>query len=465
MASATAAARAREPQPLIPEPVPQSIIRTGWLSWLAVAAVCALGLLIFLGWRPELKRTIGYIVVGHWLLAGVIYLTAAWCALQVSNAKLRMMLFACTNLAGIGLFYDVSGGYRRLAVLLGGYVAMIAVHYVLMRRFANSKDWRMWIAFFSPIAALVVIRYTPFVFDPLWARVPGVLESSMAVFFIGLSYMAFRLSYLVLEVRNGVTPMPDFSEYAAFAFFLPTFMIGPISRYQSHWKSLEQPMALPLYQPLFRILTGAVKYFVLGNIVNQLAFQGLLLDGHPHAPVDLVIAAVCYHLYLYCNFSGFCDIAIGSAALLGIRVDENFRNPLVSRNPQEYWTRWHISLSSYMRDVVFSPLSKALVSRWGNANHAIAVTIFVVFLLLGIWHGTGANYAIYGVLQGIGVAATHYFNIWLKKRGKKFYQSWHENRWIEACAVAMTFLYTSASLFIFANDLESTRKILDAIRF
>jgi D-alanyl-lipoteichoic acid acyltransferase DltB (MBOAT superfamily) len=465
MASATAAERAGEPQPLTPDSFPQSLIRGSWISWLAVAAVSAAGLLLFLGWRPEIKRTIGYIVVGRWLLAGVIYLAAAWCALQLRNARLRMALFACVNVAGLGLFYSPVGGNRRLAVLVAGYLTMIAVHYVLMRRFAKEKDWRMWIAFFSPIAALVVIRYMPSLFDPLWARAPGVIETSMGVFFIGLSYMAFRLSYLVLEVRNGVTPTPNFSQYAAFALFLPTFMIGPISRYQSHWKTIEQPMALPLHQPLFRILIGMVKYFVLGNVVNQLAYQGLLLDGHPHAPVDLAVAAVCYHLYLYCNFSGFCDIAIGGAALLGIRVDENFRNPLLSRNPQEYWTRWHITLSSYMRDVVFSPLSKALVSRWGNANHSIAVTIFIVFLLLGIWHGTGANYAIYGMLQGIGVAAAHYFNIWLKKRGKKAYQAWHENRWIEAGAVAMTFLYMSASLFVFANDLESMKRILSAIQF
>jgi D-alanyl-lipoteichoic acid acyltransferase DltB (MBOAT superfamily) len=452
-------------RPLAPDSPPQPLLRVRWMAWLAVAAVCAACLLLLLAWRPELRRTTGYILTGRWLLAGTAYLAAAWCTLQLGNVKLRMALFAGTNLLGITLFYSPVGGYRRLAVLLAGYLAMIAVHYLLMRRFAQKKDWRMWIAFFSPIAALVVIRYTPFLFDPLWARIPGVIETSMGAFFIGLSYMAFRLSYLVLEVRNGVTPAPGFSQYAAFAFFLPTFMIGPISRYQTHSKTLEQPMTLPFHQPLFRILIGAVKYFVLGNMVNQLAYQGLLLDGHPHAPVDLAIAAVCYHLYLYCNFSGFCDIAIGGAALLGIRVDENFRNPLVSRNPQEYWTRWHITLSSYMRDVVFSPLSKALVSRWSNANHAIAVSIFIVFLLLGVWHGAGANYAIYGMLQGIGVASTHYFNIWLKKRGKKAYQAWHENRWIEAAAIAMTFLYTSASLFVFANDLEGMKKILSAIQF
>ena len=110
-----------------------------------------------------------------------------------------------------------------------------------------------------------------------------------------------------------------------------------------------------------RVLVGAVKFKFFGPLLNQLTYSGLLLDGHPHLWVDLPIAAVAYYLYLYCNFSGFCDIAIGGAGLMGIPVAENFANPFAARNMKDYWNRWHITLSLYMRDVVFSPLSKALV--------------------------------------------------------------------------------------------------------
>ena len=100
---------------------------------------------------------------------------------------------------------------------------------------------------------------------------------------------------------------------------------------------------------------------------------------------------VFYYLYLYCNFSGYCDMAIGAAGLIGIPVAENFNNPFAARNVKDFWNRWHITLSSYMRDVVFAPLSKNLVRAMGPAyaNHAIALTITVVFLLVGVWHGVG----------------------------------------------------------------------------
>lgn len=429
-------------------------------SWAPGAAAVAIAAIVYALWQPSLQRTIGYVLVGRWLFAGALFLGAAWCTLQVRHPLWRTRLFAAVNVAALALFYDPATSLRWPLALIAGTLAMLAVHYVVLRQFGRRPTWHAWIAFGSPIAALVAVRYLPFV---LAAAGGTPADLPLGAIFVGLSYMAFRLSYLVLEVRNGTVPMPRPSEYIAFAMFVPTFMIGPISRYHSHWQSLTAGVAPPLPMPLLRILVGTVKYFVLGNIVNQTAFRGLLLDGHPHPPVDLVVAAVSYHLYLYCNFSGICDVAIGAAALLGIRVDENFRHPLAARNPQEYWTRWHITLSTYMRDVVFSPLTKALVSRWGRADHAVAVSIAVVFVLLGIWHGAGAHYAVYGMLQAVGVVTTHYFTLWLKGRGRDAWRRWHESRWIEAAAITTTFLYTSATLFVFANDFATMRVMLAAI--
>jgi D-alanyl-lipoteichoic acid acyltransferase DltB (MBOAT superfamily) len=202
-------------------------------------------------------------------------------------------------------------------------------------------------------------------------------------------------------------------------------------------------------------------------LLNQLTYSGLLLDGHPHLWVDLPIAAVAYYLYLYCNFSGFCDIAIGGAGLMGIPVAENFANPFAARNMKDFWNRWHITLSQYMRDVVFSPLSKTLVRVVGpsRANHAIAATILVVFLLVGIWHGVTWNYAAFGVACGVGVAANHYYTVALKKRlGRERFAAYNRSRAIHAAAVTTTFLYVSASLFLFANDWDAMKTIVSRLR-
>jgi len=210
-----------------------------------------------------------------------------------------------------------------------------------------------------------------------------------------------------------------------------------------------------------------VKYKFLGNLFFQLAYSNLLLDNHYHPWIDLPVAAIFYYLFLYNNFSGFCDMAIGCAGLIGIPVIENFNNPFAARNMREFWNRWHISLSQYMRDVCFSPLSKYFARLFGpaNVNHAIALTIMVVFLLIGIWHGTGWNYIVFGLLNGVGVIATHYHTIGLKKwLGREGFKAYNANPWIRAAAVAITFCYFAFTLFFFANTPGQMKEIFSVMR-
>jgi D-alanyl-lipoteichoic acid acyltransferase DltB (MBOAT superfamily) len=200
--------------------------------------------------------------------------------------------------------------------------------------------------------------------------------------------------------------------------------------------------------------------------LEQLGYSGLLLDGHPHHWLDLAVAAVAYYLYLYCNFSGFCDMAIGAAGLIGIKVEENFANPFAARNMREFWTRWHMTLGLYMRDVVFTPLSKRLSRRLGPAatNHATALAIATVFVLIGIWHMPGGNYLAFGCMHAVGVVGVHYYTLALKRRlGRERFQAYTAHRGIRAGAVALTFVYATASHFLFANSFAQMRAILAAV--
>jgi D-alanyl-lipoteichoic acid acyltransferase DltB (MBOAT superfamily) len=243
--------------------------------------------------------------------------------------------------------------------------------------------------------------------------------------------------------------------------------VGPINTYANYRRGFVERYEVPVGRAALRILVGAVKYQFLGNLCNQLAYSSLLLDDHPHHWMDLPVAMVFYYLYLYLNFSGFCDMAIGAAGLIGIPVPENFENPLAARNMKELWNRWHITLSSWMRDLVFSPLSKFLVGKFGVklANHAIALTILATFLLIGIWHGVGWNYAFFGLAQAIGVTTVHYYTIFLKKRlGRDGFKAYSENRWIHGVAIVLTFCYYAATLFLFANTLPDMKEIFSVLR-
>ena len=281
--------------------------------------------------------------------------------------------------------------------------------------------------------------------------------------------MAFRLSYLVLEVRNRLVPMPSIWEHLSYAFFVPTVSVGPLSRYSVFRESLHNPARLstPVGRSLLRILVGMTKYLFLATLIEQLSYAGLLMDGHPHPWIDLPIAAVAFFFYLYFNFSGYCDMAIGTAGLIGIRVEENFDRPFRSRNLQEFWTRWHMTLTRFMRDTLFSPLSKALVRRFGpqSTPHAIAVAIFTVFVAMGAWHGLSLNFLIYGSLHGVGVVSCQYYTNWLKKRlGSDGYATYQRNPWIRTTAIATTFSFTAGTLLFFANSLESARIMFAVLR-
>jgi D-alanyl-lipoteichoic acid acyltransferase DltB (MBOAT superfamily) len=328
--------------------------------------------------------------------------------------------------------------------------------------FGSRKDWRPWIAFLAPIAALVLIIYVlPFVGTGA--------KSGNGHYLIGISYLAFRSSHLVLEVRNGAVPAPNIFRYFSFCFFSPTMTLGPINPYSNFCRGFDSNCRpeLPIGRSTLRIIVGLVKFIFIGSYFNQLSFSGLLLDDHYHHWIDLPIACFSYFLYLYFNFSGYCDVVIGIAGLIGIPVAENFANPLLARNIKIFWNRWHITLSSYMRDVVFSPLSKALTRILGpsNTNHAVAITIGVVFVLIGIWHGVGWNFVAYGIAHAAAVVTNHYYTIFLKKRlGRDGFKAYNENPVIHALAVALTFCFCSSTLFMFANTFPEMAEIIKSLR-
>ncbi|MDE1178125.1 MAG: hypothetical protein PW789_16225 [Edaphobacter sp.] len=399
---------------------------------------------------------------------------AAWLALRLPVGKLRMAAFALVNLVfalavcisrgtyGVRL-HDVKLYFLFSTLMFALYVVLVGVQYLLL-----DKKLGSWLPLFFPLIILAVVKYMP----GHWTQgfVPAPFSNKVfADFFLGLSYMAFRLTHMVYEIRNGVAPMPDFAEYLSFAFFVPTLSIGPINPYSAFHNSLHKPdrTVTPIGRSWGRILIGLTKYIFLGNLANQLSYDGLLADGLPHHWIDFPIAVAGYTAYLYLNFSGFCDIAIGVSGLLGIHVHENFDRPFSKRNLQEFWAHWHMTLTSYMRDMVFVPLSKALIRRFGPASapHCIALAIAIVFLLMGIWHGAGWNFVLYGLWHAVGVVIVHYYTLFLKKRlGKQGFQKYRENRVIYHIANAVTLAYFALGLILVCNSMHGLGMIFRTFR-
>ena len=408
----------------------------------------------------------------------LFYPLAAWLVLR-PGLRQKTWLFALVNVLGAYAActatlattqYSPGAILVLMKVVAPGFMAyllLLMVHFVLLDRSRRSERWGQ-AALFFPVLILVLMKYI----TPFQHAFSTVLQSvgipHLSALFLGLSYMTFRLCHLVQEVRNEVVTPPTLAEYLSFAFFVPTLSLGPINPYSRFIQSYRHPdrSKTPLERSLLRLLVGLTKFFFLSTLLNQYTYTGLLLDGHPHHWIDLPIAVFAYTLYLYCNFSGFCDMVIGVSGLLGIEVMENFNRPFAARNFQEFWARWHISLSTWLRDMMFTPLVKALTRKTGpkHIHHVIAFSICAVFVVIGVWHGVGINFALFGLAQGLGVATVHYYTHYLRAYlGKQRYAAYRENRWIHAAAVVTTFVYFSASLFLLANNWTDVRSIFHAL--
>jgi membrane protein involved in D-alanine export len=401
-------------------------------------------------------------------LGALVFLLVGRVLLRKLPRPLGLAPFALWNLAFVALFWFWSPGMSVIAAgaRIAVYALTVAVHFLLMRRMAATREGAMWPSVLYPIALLVLFKYARILWVPLGASQGLHVEAAqrtLSLTFIGLSYMAFRLSHFAVEVRNGVVRMPTFWEHLAFAFFVPTMPVGPISPGSVFLTSLDgpDPARTPVGRSVLRILVGATKYLFLAGVLGHITYADLIGDGHPHAgPIDGIVSAVGYYLYLYCNFSGFCDLAIGGAGLMGISVVENFDFPLVARNIRDFWSRWHISLSNYVRDLLFTPLSKILAGKM-PVQHGVALALLVTFIVTGVWHGVGLNFFLFGLFHAVGMVAHHYYVLFLRKRlSREQLRRYGENAVVRGAATLLTFAFVTVSFFFFANDLTGMKRIL-----
>ena len=411
---------------------------------------------------PILLATLFYVVAGRWIITRVSV-----------ESPLRVVAFLGLNLAIIAYLHcwlprslDFSASFALK--VLGVYVGFVSLQWFFVTRWARAKNWRSWIPVVAPLIFLIAVKYVPPQINPalrLLASTIGPEESVIhGALWLGVSYMAFRLSYSSLELRRKSIETPTLLEFLCFAFFMPTLSVGPISSYERFQVSIRQPdpSAFPILRASHRILWGATKFTLLASWVHPLTFSTLLADGHLHGLFDLAVACCAYTIYLYLNFSGFCDIAVGLAALVGISVQENFNAPLSAANIQEFWNRWHITLGQYARDILFTPLSKTLLYRVKpqRAPYVIAVTSIIVFVIIGIWHGVGWNFALFGLMHGLGLAVYHLWSHHWKRRLGKRYRQWQQRPLPRLSAQLLTFCFVSASFAFFAMDLEQLRWVL-----
>jgi alginate O-acetyltransferase complex protein AlgI len=334
----------------------------------------------------------------------VLYLCLLTLMWLIAMALRRPALRRVALLLASYFFYLTWGAAFVLVLVASSLFNFLWGRLLLSRRQASV----LWIGLAVNILLLASFKYVPWL---LGAFGIGELSFLSVLAPVGLSFYTFQaMSHLIDVYRdNEGESNPTWIEFFLYMAFWPTVLAGPICRVNEmvpQLRRMENPNLDDVSVGVRRILFGLFMKVVLADMLGfgLLAGEGLntgfnsLSSGW--SGLDVWFLAIGFGFQLYFDFAGYSHMAIGSARLFGIRLRENFDDPYLSRTPSEFWTRWHISLSTWIRDYLFFPL--AMVRRefsWRIFATVISMTIF------GLWHGAGATFLLWGIYQGLLLAA------------------------------------------------------------
>jgi alginate O-acetyltransferase complex protein AlgI len=331
------------------------------------------------------------------------------------------------------------------SVLLLLAVSLVDFH--VGRRLAEAEHpiaRKRWLALSisTNLGLLAFFKYTNFLLaNAGWAaRLFGVDTSGWRfdiILPVGISFFTFKsMSYTLDLYRRSIEPSSSLRDYLLFVSFFPQLLAGPIQRASDLLPQLRRRVrgtAADVEAGLAQFALGAVKKVVLADHV---AGHVDLIFAAPAQfdALTLLQGAVGYGVQIYCDFSGYSDMAIGAARIMGVRTPENFQFPYSARDITDFWRRWHISLSSWLRDYVFLPIAYAL-SRRISEDHVLGVrvdvavyvfSILITFALCGLWHGASWTFVLWGLLHGIALAVHRGWKLWRPRRRRT------RSRWIPA---------------------------------
>jgi len=353
---------------------------------------------------------------------------------------------------------------RFVALFLGCWISF----YLVPRKYrpAVLTFWgaAFYLVYAGPFSA-VVLALALLTFFRRMSWIAAIATVALLAYFklsllvpLGFSYLAFELLHVILERRRGGIESVSLGDLLAFVFFAPARIAGPIKRYPQFVAAVRdaEPSSENVYAGLLRILFGLSKKFFLADILSQTLAESAWVASTMHAWV-IVFA---YSLQIWLDFSAYSDIAIGLGRTLGIVLPENFRAPYLAKNIREFWERWHITLSQWVRDYVFTPAGRWLFgTRLRRLPIAIAVISYLLtFTIVGAWHGLTPGFLLWGVYHGALLSLYHVVRV--KTPGWIADHPWYDSRAVRLAGVAFTFLCVTIGWVPFMLPLPKAARML-----
>ncbi|MBQ9069405.1 MAG: D-alanyl-lipoteichoic acid biosynthesis protein DltB [Eggerthellaceae bacterium] len=277
--------------------------------------------------------------------------------------------------------------------------------------------------------------------------------------FLGISYLTFKAVQVLIELRDGLIERMSVFDYLYFLVFFTPFTSGPIMRSRPFVERLHAPLSRSDYLDglslgLLRILGGATYKFVFAAFASWASWflpQYIGTSTPLAAAGGEVVAAFFYGLNMFFDFAGYSLMAIGLGSVFGVEVPRNFRMPFLSVDIKDFWNRWHISLSHWLRDFVFMRLTRTLLKRKVlKSRLTTACTGYIANMtLMGVWHGLTLDYVIYGFYHGALLALCEVF-----QRKSKFYKAHKDQRWFKVLSWALTMIAVFVGFSLFSGQIS-----------
>ena len=346
-------------------------------------------------------------------------------------------------------YYKSSGTYFFLLAIVTVCDFLIA-HYI----YKVSAQWKrkllVTLSLCIDLGLLCYFKYTNF-FGSVIASVTGGTFTPLDIFLpVGISFFTFQsLSYTIDVYRRQIVPLTNLLDYAFYVSFFPQLVAGPIVRARDFIPQIRRQLFVSremFGRAIFLIAGGLFKKAVISDYIS-VNFVDRVFDAPTlYSGVENLMAVYGYALQIYCDFSGYSDMAIGIALLLGFQFNINFNSPYKSASVTEFWRRWHISLSSWLRDYLY-------ISLGGNRKGKIRqyVNLIITMFLGGLWHGAAWNFVFWGLLHGVALACHKFFRSIMGR--DKTYQSTGFRRFM---AILLTFHFVCLCWIFFRSSSFST---------
>ena len=378
----------------------------------------------------------------------------AFCALFfVASARYQPTLLLLASIAASASFGWVSCAWLMLVTLLGfGFGAALG-------RIRSAP--LLAIAILAVAGPLLVLKYTNFALGSMqaalgWVGVHYEFSRLGASLPVGISFYTFSvIGYLVDVYVERIDPEPGLARFTLFTSFYPKYVAGPVERAETFLPAIAPAKRFDYARVAdgIRIMGGGLlKKMVIADRLAPIV-DAVYRSPRDYGGLVLVLTSVCYMFQLYYDFSGYSEIAVGAARVLGFDLTWNFNRPYAARSVTEYWRRWHISLTSWFFEYIFAPVAGAL-RHW---KHGMVVTaLMATFLVSGLWHGARWTFVLYGAIHGAAMCAEY-----LTGNARKRLRLWIPARLYGFMGWALTFSFLACADVLFrAQSVEDAGIVL-----